>query len=202
MDQARELFGLLLRAPARGLVRWGFGTKVQVDPEISKLQGVVIVCNHPSVLDPPMLFGRLPKRTWFTGTEKVMLRYPLLRVMRALPVVFFPASGLRKHEMAKMQAVASLGKNLVVFPQGDCVHPDGPFTCFPGFYRVAKRTKRPMAFVAIDGTHRVFDWEHDRRIKRGHTVRLRLFGQLEPTASEDEAVGMFRRMIESLRTTP
>ncbi|MBL8060673.1 MAG: 1-acyl-sn-glycerol-3-phosphate acyltransferase [Chthonomonas sp.] len=200
MDAARELFGLAWRIPARLLVKLWFGARVTTDPEIHKLRNVIIVCNHPSVLDPPLLFGRFPRGTWYTGTQKVMLRYPILRILKALPIVFFPAEGLRKHEMIRLNQIAGKGRNIVIFPQADCVHPDAEFACYPGFWRVARRAKVEMVYVGIDGTHRIFDWENDRKIKRGRTVALKLFGRLGPDCTEEEAIEMFRQMIDSLRT--
>ena len=201
-DRLREVIGPIFRWPARVLVRLLFGVRVSADPEIKALKGKVIVCNHPSVLDPPLLYGLFPLGTWFTGTQKVMLRYPVLNVMRMLPILFFPAGGLRKQDMVRMNQIAGRGRNLVIFPQADCVHPDGEFACYPGFWRVARGAEVSAVYVAVDGTHRVFDWEHDRKVKRGQKVAVQVFGRLPSTCTEDEAVGMFRAMIDSMRTKP
>lgn len=201
-DRLREFIGLIFRWPARLLVRFWFGVRVSADPSIGNLKGKVIVCNHPSVLDPPLLYGLFPLGTWFTGTQKVMLRYKVLNAMRILPVLFFPASGLRKQDMVRMNQIAGRGRNLVIFPQADTVHPDGEFACYPGFWRVARRAEKEIVYVAVDGTHRVFDWENDRQIKRGQTVCVNVFGRLPSTCTEDAAIGLFRAMIESLRTKP
>lgn len=194
----RERFGALFRGPARLLARHVFGVRLQLDPRLDASGPVIYAPNHPSVLDPILLFGHLPAGTWFAATEKMILRYPWLRVMKGLPIIFLPADGLTRREYAWMLSLAQAGRSLVIFPQADVVHPDEEPICFPGFGRIAHKVGLPVRLVAIHGTHEVFDWEHDRRIRRGRTVTVRWHADIEAARGPDAAQEGFLSMLANL----
>lgn len=176
--------------------------KLNVDRRLRQLRGRVIVPNHPSVVDPILLFCALPPGTWFAATEKMALRYPVLRLLRALPVYWLPADGLRKQDFAALIEIARKGSNLVIFPQADVVVPGGPFACFPGFWRIARKVERKLALVSVEGTHAIMDWENERKIGRGKPVVLALHREMDPPPTEAEAVEAFRQMLAALNYLP
>jgi len=111
-------------------------------------EGLVIVANHPSLLDAMMLVARLPKSVCVMKAS--LMRNPFL-ASGALLARYIPNDSA--HGMVR-QAVHDLreGGQLVMFPEGTRTTraPINPFQ--PGFALIAKHAKVPIQTVFID-TH-------------------------------------------------
>jgi len=107
---------------------------------------LVIVANHPSLLDAMMLMARLPRSACVMKAS--LMRNPFLAA-GALLARYIPNDSA--HGMVR-QAVADLreGGQLVMFPEGTrTMHaPINPFQ--PGFALIAKHAKAPIQTVFID----------------------------------------------------
>jgi 1-acyl-sn-glycerol-3-phosphate acyltransferase len=110
--------------------------------------GLVIIANHPSLLDAMMLVARLPLAACVMKAS--LMRNPFLAA-GALLARYIPNDSA--HGMVR-QAVNDLreGGQLVMFPEGTrTTHaPINPFA--PGFALIAKHAKAPVQTVFID-TH-------------------------------------------------
>ncbi len=110
--------------------------------------GLVIVANHPSLLDAMMLVARLPLAACVMKAS--LMRNPLL-ASGALLARYIPNDSV--HGMVR-RAVADLreGGQLLMFPEGTrTTH--APINHFaPGFALIAKHAKAPVQTVFID-TH-------------------------------------------------
>lgn len=108
--------------------------------------GLVIVANHPSLLDAMMLVARLPRSACVMKAS--LMRNPFLAA-GALLARYIPNDSA--HGMVR-QAVADLreGGQLVMFPEGTRTTraPVNPFQ--PGFALMAKHAKVPIQTVFID----------------------------------------------------
>ena len=108
--------------------------------------GLVIIANHPSLLDAMMLVARLPRSACVMKAS--LMRNPFLAA-GALLARYIPNDSA--HGMVR-QAVADLreGGQLVMFPEGTRTTraPINPFQ--PGFALMAKHAKVPIQTVFID----------------------------------------------------
>lgn len=108
--------------------------------------GLVIVANHPSLLDAMMLVARLPRSACVMKAS--LMRNPFLAA-GALLARYIPNDSA--HGMVR-QAVADLreGGQLVMFPEGTRTTraPINPFQ--PGFALMAKHARVPIQTVFID----------------------------------------------------
>jgi 1-acyl-sn-glycerol-3-phosphate acyltransferase len=159
------LYPLLPRASGRRLGRaaiargyrgyWRFTRPfglLQLDAEVLDVlrdePGVVIVANHPSLLDAMLLVARLPRSACVMKAS--LMRNPFLAA-GALLARYIPNDSA--HGMVK-RAVADLreGGQLVMFPEGTRTT-RAPVNAFqPGFALIAKHAKAPIQAVFID-TH-------------------------------------------------
>ena len=108
--------------------------------------GLVIVANHPSLLDAMMLVARLPKS--FCVMKASLLHNPFLaagaRLARYVPND--SALGMVRHAVAELRE----GGQLVMFPEGTRTT-QAPLNAFqPGFALIAKHAKVPIQTVFID----------------------------------------------------
>lgn len=108
--------------------------------------GLVIVANHPSLLDAMLLVARLPRAACVMKAS--LMRNPFLAA-GALLARYIPNDSA--HGMVR-QAVADLreGGQLVMFPEGTRTL-RAPLNEFqPGFALIAKHAKAPIQTVFID----------------------------------------------------
>jgi 1-acyl-sn-glycerol-3-phosphate acyltransferase len=123
----------------------------------------IIVANHASNLDGPLLFGVLPPRFGFV-VKKEASRIPLAgTLMRRLGHLF--VDRFNRHEGANdarriLRAVAQ-GEAVVFFPEGTFSAQTGVARFHTGAFVAAARAGIPVAPVVIRGT---------RRVLRGKTV--------------------------------
>ena len=108
--------------------------------------GVIIIANHPSLLDAMMIMAQLPRSACVMKAS--LMRNPFLAA-GALLARYIPNDSA--HGMVR-QAVSDLreGGQLVMFPEGTRTTraPINPF--HPGFALIAKHAKAPIQTVFID----------------------------------------------------
>jgi 1-acyl-sn-glycerol-3-phosphate acyltransferase len=108
--------------------------------------GLIIVANHPSMLDAMMLVARLPRS--FCVMKASLLRNPFLGPGARLAryVHNDTAPGLVRVAVRELRS----GGQLVLFPEGTRTthRPVNPFR--PGFTLIAKLAKAPIQTVFID----------------------------------------------------
>lgn len=115
----------------------------------------LLVCNHVSFFDPPILFGVLPRPARFVmwyGFYELPVVGRLFKWLKSIPI------GNRQHrpELVKQafDTIAeelSAGRLVVVFPEG-AITRDGEISKFqPGIDEIIKRTPVPVIPLAIRG---------------------------------------------------
>lgn len=122
---------------------------------IPKEGPALLVCNHVSFFDPPILLAVTPRPArfvmWFGFYELPLVRY-LFKSVKAIPI------GSRKHRPELVDeafdAVAESlenGELVVIFPEGSITR-DGEMSKFqPGVEKILKRTPVPVVPLAIRG---------------------------------------------------
>jgi 1-acyl-sn-glycerol-3-phosphate acyltransferase len=131
-------------ARASGLLRM----QAQALRELADERGLVIVANHPSLLDALMLVAQLPRG--FCVMKASLMHNPLLGPGALL------ARYIRNDCPRTMvrQAVADLrdGGQLVMFPEGTRTTGSGLHPFQGGFALIARRAQTPVQTVFIDTT--------------------------------------------------
>ena len=157
--------------------------------------GVLIVANHLSVADPPLLTAVCSRPLAFMGKAE-LFRNPLLAVVfrgwRVFPVRRgeFDVSAVRF-----ALGLLSKGEALVVFPEGTR-HPGGLGEALPGIGFFAARSACPVVPVGIQGTEVIHGfWS----LRRRPTVRVS-FGEsfVVPRASAEEGAELIMRGIAAM----
>ena len=131
------------------------GIRVTGSEHVPRSGGVLIVSNHLSVCDPPVVALSTHRYVWFLARAylfDIPVLSPLIKVMRAYPVD--PREGQRS-ALRHAANVVRAGEALVIYPEGHC-SPDGTLGPFHrGAALVAWQTRAPVVPFAMAGTQRL-----------------------------------------------
>lgn len=126
--------------------------------------GVLLVSNHQSVLDPPLVGMGSPRPMNYLARE-TLFRFPLLRwLISSLDTIPVDREGMGLGGLKESLRRLKRGEMVLVFPEGTRTS-DGEIGRFrPGFTALAARSGATILPVAIEGA---FDaWPRGRRFPR------------------------------------
>jgi 1-acyl-sn-glycerol-3-phosphate acyltransferase len=179
---------------AGGLGRLLFGLRVDGVDNIPRNGAFIVVSNHCSNLDPPLI-------GWGTGHQvgrvvhfmaKIEMRgWPIIGWLATQSGVYFVRRGERDRAAQRfsLDALAD-GRPIGIFPEGTRSRDGHLKEGKPGAALLAIRSGAPLLPVAIAGSHRIFPgrarWPHATRI------RIRVG---EPFTLPHQAIGRLDRDV-------
>lgn len=181
---SRELVRLTYRIGFRGA--W-------IHRERVPLTGpVLIVANHQSYLDPPMIGAGFKRHSAYLGRAGLFKHRVMNFFLRLYNVVPVSEDG---GDIAAMRAVLSLleqGHSVVIFPEGARCR-DGEIAPFKrGAELMIRKAKCPVVPAAIEGAFEAWPRSSKRPKLLRHRIRI-IYGQMIPyeelfSASPDRSV--------------
>jgi len=192
------------RLPSRVMAWWGrrllrlAGCRVRVQgARALPPSGAVVVANHESYLDIPLVLYALGERVRFVA-KRELGRIPVFGpAMRRAGNVFVDREDARGAAAALREAVARIGRGewLVLFPEGTR-SADGTIGAFrPGAFFVAARAGAPLVPVLLEGGARALP--RGALLVRPSDLAVRILEPLAPGAHrrEDLAEEVRRRLL-------
>jgi len=146
----------LAQVISRGVFGLCTGEKVSGRDRVPREGPLLIVANHLSYLEPPLLAAIIPRRiTFLAGHELYEIPWlaPILRAMGALPV---RRGGMR--DLEALRAAVTLlkqGEAVALFPEGRISLEPGLERAKPGLSLLAQRSGAQILPVGISGTDRL-----------------------------------------------
>ena len=127
---------------------------------IPKTGPLLIVSNHLSLADPPLVSVSIKRETTFMAKEELFstwLTNYFIRSFGAFPV---RRDRLDRTTLRDAERVLSEGKILVMFPEATRSKTGGLQKAFPGAAMIALRNGAPIIPVAVTGTETIhgFSW--------------------------------------------
>jgi 1-acyl-sn-glycerol-3-phosphate acyltransferase len=151
----------------------------------------IVVANHASYLDGPLLFAVLPPRFGFV-IKKEASRIPLAgTLMRRLDHHFVDRGSRREgaSDARRIQHAVTEGESVVFFPEGTFSARTGVARFHSGAFAMAERAGVPIVPLAIRGT---------RRVLRAKTLVPR-WSRVEVEVLEPIAAGTSGKLAPRLR---
>lgn len=146
---------------------------------------LVVISNHQSFVDIPLLLGYFPKSIGFVAKKEIRNWLIFNFWMDRAQCVFLDRKNPKRALSSMKEAMKSIknGNSIVIFPEGTRSS-DGEVGEFKkGSFKLATSTKVPIVPVAIDGTFDVMN-KNKFYIKKGHKVRI-IVGRSYVTAGMD-----------------
>lgn len=192
-----ELFRPVVRL-CWSLVYWVSYTGKENVPESGP---VLVVCNHQSHFDPPLVGAGVRRRMWYFGRRSLFTFRPVgwfFASLGGIPVDLkgSPLAGVRA-SLRQLQ----LGRALLIFPEGTRSWDGelGPFR--PGFTLLARRTQATIVPVAIEGAFHAWPrWRSFPRWGIMHVAYLKPLRPDEYSSWDDQTImdEVRRRIAEGL----
>ncbi|MGB2579014.1 1-acyl-sn-glycerol-3-phosphate acyltransferase [Elusimicrobium simillimum] len=164
----------LIKFTFRWFLKIFYNAKAEGLENIPKTGRLIIVCNHLSNVDPPLLGG-------FAGLVRDS-RYIIKKSLMNLPVLgrlfkrygFIPVERAAGRDMGAFKAIiAALNKeeSIVMFPEGTRSKTGKPGKAKAGVSFVAHKTNAPVLLCRVFNTFG-FPWVRNLRVVYSHTIKF------------------------------
>ncbi len=128
---------------------------------------VLIISNHLSLLDPPLLGVKLGRKIRFMAKRELFRHKPVGYLIRRLGAFPVHRGRMDRRALRESLAVLKRGEALLIFPEGMRSRAGKLQRAFPGVTLIALKSRAPIVPVAITGTEKAREmWRFKRpRIK-------------------------------------
>lgn len=175
-------------------VMWLIKAKVEVKyrnkenfDSILEKEPVVVVANHQSFIDIPLILGYLPINVGFVAKEEIRKWHLFNLWMDRAQCVFLDRSSSKKALESFKAAIKFIsdGKSVCVFPEGTRTF-DGKVGEFKkGTFKLAVEPKVKIIPVTIKGTYEIMN-KHKFYIRRGLNIVLTVGEVIDTTQLQTE----------------
>ena len=120
---------------------------------------VVIVSNHQSYFDIPLMVSLIPLPMGFVAKKELEKLPVIRRWMDLIECSYIDRKDIRQSLRAIQKAQKSLesGQSMVIFPEGTRSKKRDISAFKPGSLKLAQKASVPILPVVVDGTYRIFE---------------------------------------------
>ena len=152
----------------------------------------IVVSNHASYLDGPLMTAALPARFTFV-VQHGARDWPVIGpIIRRMGVTFVNRASARDGASQTRALIRRLegGQSLTIFPEGTFAGPPGLLAFRKGAFLMAAHANIPVVPAVIRGSRRVFG-EGARRLSWGR-VEIEVFPPIAPGGDHRHAIAQLR----------
>ena len=119
---------------------------------------VILVCNHLSYTDPPVLVATLPRPLRFIGKKELFANAFTRAIMRAFHVSSFDRAGSGLDLIKTLTRLLENDRVVVLFPEGHRSPDHKLQKGMLGVVYLALKSQAPILPVGVTGTHKISGW--------------------------------------------
>ena len=164
--------------------------------------GVIVVANHLSLVDPPLLAASLPRRLRFMAKQELFDSRGgvFVRLFGAFPVRRFQAD---RQALRQARSMLESGEAVAMFPEGHRSDGGGMIAGHPGTALIALQSGASVLPIAITGSEQIRSLHviHQRpriSITVGEPFNLSKSGRIDSAAVEEASLRIMRSIAELL----
>lgn len=163
------------RAWTRALLRALTGARVRGAEGVPATGGVVVVSNHISFWDPPLVGTSLEREAFFLAKEELFRSWPLGAMIASMNAIPIRRGVADLQGITRVLEVLRAGGCLVMFPEGGRMKDGQLHRAKPGVGLIVAHARVPVVPACVAGSN------HIRRcIARQERVRIRFGAPLSP----------------------
>ena len=169
----------LIRAVMRIVFRLAFRRRIRGLEHLPPTGAVVIVANHQSFLDIPLIAVATQRHVAFVARDSLARSRVLSFIMSSCGVVLVNTGRLDRAVLREMLAHLDGGDCLAIFPEGTRTR-DGRVQAFrAGALLAARKARVSIVPVAIRGTYQA--WSRNAKLPRPARVSVRFAPSIDAT---------------------
>ena len=150
MELAYPVGNFMLRLVLRAFAQWTVEGKENVPP----WGPLIVVANHQSNIDPPLLGASIPRRLFFMAKEGIFVNPLISAFLGSYGAFPLNRDGADIQALRWSLRMLSQDKSLAIFPEGTR-SPGRMKEAIPGIALLATRSQAPLLPVGITGTERL-----------------------------------------------
>jgi 1-acyl-sn-glycerol-3-phosphate acyltransferase len=127
---------------------FGWGLRIEGRRHVPRQGPVLVVANHQSYLDPPLVGVAMPRRAYFLARHTLFqsrLVGALLRSYHGVPV---DQEGMARGGLQAVLDLLKAGEAVVIYPEGERTHTGKMQALRPGVHLLIRRSA-PMTIVPV-----------------------------------------------------
>ncbi|MCI0437511.1 MAG: 1-acyl-sn-glycerol-3-phosphate acyltransferase [Chloroflexi bacterium] len=119
---------------------------------------LIVVANHQSNMDPPLLGASIPRRVWFLAKDGIFTNWAARWFLESYGAHSLNREAFDPAAMKWVLRKLEHGEAVAIFPEGTRSRGEGMQRAMPGVARIALRTQAPLLPIGITGTERLGTW--------------------------------------------
>lgn len=169
----KALFAITFRFP---FLMW---LRIEGRANVPRRGGLIVVANHLSLADPPVLWYAAPRHLCFMGRADIPSIPIVGAVARVAKMVPIKQRAPDRNGLKLAVETVQRGEALAIFPEGELSESRDLQPFLPGVLLILRQTRAPVLPVGILGTDRILPYGKLVPRPAFGVVRVR-FGQLIP----------------------
>lgn len=148
----KGLFAIVFRFP---LFVW---LRVEGRAHVPRRGGLIVIANHLSLADPPVLWYVAPRHLCFMGRADIVdipIVGAIARLAKMVPIKQRTAD---RNGLKLAIETVQRGEALAIFPEGEVSESRDLQPFLPGVLLILRQTRAPVLPVGIVGTHRILPY--------------------------------------------
>lgn len=153
MDRLYHICIFLQRLVLRLFADW----KVDGVENVPPMGALIIIANHQSNIDPPLLSASLPRRIYFLAKSSLFMGYGVTWFLNSYGAFPVNREGGDVRAYRWIMGQLRAGKPVVLFPEGTRSR-GGLSKAKPGIAQIALQSQASILPVGIEGSERLGTW--------------------------------------------